>query len=60
VRCGIVVSGQTEAAAVAASGHAPGPGPGSSGRRIGKSLGVRFSGYSSGSVRVDGVTYATT
>jgi hypothetical protein len=31
--------------------------PGSSGRTMGKSLSVRFSGYSFGSVRVDGVTY---
>src|SRR5215471_16599498 len=35
----------------------PEPGPGSSGRRMGKGLSVRFSGYSFGSVRVDGVTY---
>src|SRR5438046_6391121 len=38
-------------------GCATRPGPGSSGRRMGKSLSVRFSGYSFGSVRVDGVTY---
>jgi hypothetical protein len=37
--------------------RAPGPGPGSSGRRMDKSLSVRFSGYSSGSVRAGGVTY---
>src|SRR5262249_43118446 len=37
--------------------RAPGPGSGSAGRRMGKSLGVRFSGYSFGSVRVDGVAY---
>ena len=37
--------------------RAPEPGPGSSGRGMGKSLSVRFSGYSFGSVRVDGVTY---
>jgi hypothetical protein len=35
----------------------PGPGPGSFGRAMGKSLSVRFSSYSFGSVRVDGVTY---
>jgi hypothetical protein len=40
-----------------AAGHAPELGPGSPGRRMGKSLSVRFSGYSFGSVRVDGVTY---
>src|SRR5262249_47446587 len=37
--------------------RAPEPGAGSAGRRMGKSLSVRFSGYSFGSVRVDGVTY---
>ena len=36
---------------------APGPGHGSSGRRMGTGLIVRFSDYSFGSVRVDGVTY---
>ena len=40
-----------------AAGHAPELGPGSSGRRMGKSPTVRFSGYSFGSVRVNGVTY---
>ncbi len=42
---------------MAAAVHTPGPGAGSAGRGMGKSLGVRFSGYSFGSVRVDGVTY---
>ncbi len=42
---------------MAAAVHTPGPGAGSPGRGMGKSLGVRFSGYSFGSVRVDGVTY---
>jgi hypothetical protein len=51
------MSWQAGAAAVAAAVHAPGPGPGSSGRRMGKSPSVRFSGYSFGSVGVDGVAY---
>ena len=51
------VSRQAEAAAIVAAVHAPELGPGSSGRRMGKSLSVRLSGYSFGSVQVDGVTY---
>jgi hypothetical protein len=57
VRSGIGGSWRAEAAAVAAAVHALPPGPGSSGRGMGKSLGVRFSGYSFGSVRVGGVRY---
>src|SRR6266496_2709195 len=51
------VSRQAEAAARGGGCARARACPGSSGRRMGTSLSVRFSGYSFGAIRVDGVTY---